>query len=243
MDAPRRDIATPPPPLDTLRLRETPEGIDLGLRVAGPVPRALALALDLLIRLGLYLLLLPLLALADLGVGLALLAVFAIEWFYPVVFEVWRGATPGKRALGLRVVHEDATPVGLPASTLRNLLRTVDFLPAGYALGLVVSLADPDFRRIGDLAAATLVVHDERQATRRGRVSTTGQRPPPEFDATTRAAILAFAERAPALADARRIELAEVLTAPRGVHSGAAPALITAWAAWIDPDATDGRAA
>jgi uncharacterized RDD family membrane protein YckC len=115
--------------VDTLRRFETPEGIEIELRLAGPVPRAGAFAIDLLIRFGLYLVLLPLAGLAGVGVGLILLALFLLEWFYPVFFELRSGATPGKRAVGLVVVHADGTPVGPSASLLRNLLRALDFLP------------------------------------------------------------------------------------------------------------------
>ena len=54
-------------PIDTLRVHETPEGVDLELRVAGPAVRAAALAIDTLIRFVLYLALIPLLALSGLG--------------------------------------------------------------------------------------------------------------------------------------------------------------------------------
>ena len=101
------------------------------------------------------------LALAGLGQGLMLLGFFLLEWFYPVFFELRSGATPGKRAMGLRVVHDDGTPVGAVASVIRNLLRVADFLPLFYAAGLVSCLVDRDFRRLGDLAAGTLVVHSE----------------------------------------------------------------------------------
>uniref|UniRef100_UPI0025F2F3AC RDD family protein n=1 Tax=uncultured Thiodictyon sp. TaxID=1846217 RepID=UPI0025F2F3AC len=152
-------------PLDTIRLNETPEGVDLGLRVAGPAPRALALAADGAIRLVILLALSPLAALSGLGLGLSLIAVFLLEWLYPVTFEVLSGATPGKRAMGLMVVHDDGTPVGLPASLIRNLLRVVDFFPLFYGVGLVCTLVDRDFRRLGDLAAGTLVVHAQRRST------------------------------------------------------------------------------
>ena len=100
-------------PIDTLRVLETPEGVDLSLHLAGPVPRAAAFVLDLLVRTAVYLALAPLLALAGVGTGLLLLALFLLEWFYPVFFELARGATPGKRALGLLVVHDDGTPVSV----------------------------------------------------------------------------------------------------------------------------------
>lgn len=197
--------------LDTIRLNETPEGVDLGLRVAGPVPRALALTLDSLIRLGIYVALTPLLALSGIGAGLILIATFAIEWLYPVLFEVTRGATPGKRALGLAVVHDDGTPVGVPASMIRNLLRAVDFLPLFYGVGLLATLMDRDFRRLGDLAAGTLVIHAEPGKQARPMAEATPEPPPQGLALDTQQAILAFAERAQRLSPARRGELARTL--------------------------------
>jgi uncharacterized RDD family membrane protein YckC len=88
---------------------------------------------------------------------------FVVFWFYPVLFEVLdRGRTPGKRALGLRVIAVNGAPVGWLAAFTRNLLRTVDMLPFGYATGLIASLADPWGRRLGDMVAGTLVVHNAR---------------------------------------------------------------------------------
>ena len=67
----------------------------------------------------------------------------------------------GKRALGLRVVNANGTPVGWVASVVRNLMRTVDMLPLLYGFGLVAALADRHSRRFGDMVAGTLVVHVE----------------------------------------------------------------------------------
>ena len=82
-------------------------------------------------------------------------------WTYPTLFELaWDGQTPGKRALALRVVRQDGGAVGLPASVVRNMLRVADLLPGFGGLGILVAFLDPQGRRIGDLAAGTLVVHD-----------------------------------------------------------------------------------
>ncbi|NEV60576.1 RDD family protein [Thiorhodococcus minor] len=221
------------PSIDTVRFNETPEGIDLGLRVAGPVPRALALALDGVIRAGLYLILTPLLILADFGLGLMLLAFFALEWLYPVVFEVWKGATPGKRAMGLAVVHDDGTPIGLPASMIRNLLRVVDFLPLLYGVGLVAVLLDRDFRRLGDLAAGTLVLRADGRAQPREAVMAGPVAPPLGLGLEAQQAILSFAERSQRLSAARRIELAEVLTQELGDRGELAVARVRGWASWL----------
>lgn len=231
--------------LDTIRLNETPEGVDLGLRVAGPAARAVALAVDGGIRLALYLALTPLLALSGMGIGLTLIGALLLEWFYPVLFEVWLGATPGKRSMGLVVVHDDGSPVGLPASLIRNLLRVVDFLPLFYGVGLISALADADFRRLGDLAAGTLVVHGEKR--RDGRPESPGfpqstpvviPRPAPlGLPLPTQQAILAFAERASRLSPARRVELARTLVlgldGSDSRDGEAAVELVLGYASWL----------
>jgi uncharacterized RDD family membrane protein YckC len=219
--------------IDTLRVHETPEGVDLELRVAGPVVRAAALAIDSLIRFVLYLALIPLLALSGLGLGLLLLGLFLLEWFYPVFFELRGGATPGKRAMGLRVVHDDGTPVGAVASVIRNLLRVADFLPLFYAAGLVSCLADRDFRRLGDLAAGTLVVHSEPPLRPQGIPERPACPLPGVFDLQTQAAVLAFAERCPRLSAGRRAELAEALVSPQGLRGEAAVEAVLGYANWL----------
>jgi len=224
------------PLIDTVRSNETPEGVALGLQVAGAVPRALALVLDSVIRALLYLVLAPLLALSGVGVGIALLGFFLLEWFYPVLFEVYRGATPGKSAMGLAVVQDDGTPVGLPASMIRNLLRLVDFLPFGYGLGLVATLVDRDCRRLGDLAAGTLVVHVEQRARQSGRQSIPDappRPPPPGLPLAAQQAILSFAERRHRLSSARCVELADIIAAKAGVRDESTVDLVLGWANWL----------
>jgi uncharacterized RDD family membrane protein YckC len=196
------------------------------------VPRAAAFVIDLLVRAGLYLLLLPLAGLAGVGIGLLLLGVFLLEWFYPVFFELRSGATPGKRALKLLVVHADGTPIGPSASLLRNLLRAVDFLPVLYGLGLASMLVDRDFRRLGDLAAGALVVHREPAPGALTQIADVPPRAPPApLDLETQQAILAFAERAPALSAQRRAELA-ALAAPSGSDADPLQALL-GLASWL----------
>jgi uncharacterized RDD family membrane protein YckC len=196
--------------LDTLRRVETPEGIALTLRTAGAVPRALAFLVDLLIRLGIFLICAMVLGRFEgLGVGLLLVTAFALEWLYPVLFELSRAAaTPGKRAMSLRVVMDDGMPVTLAASLLRNLLRVVDFLPLLYLTGVLSMLWRADFKRLGDVVAGTLVVHDMDVALH-------GQPPPAEPMAPARpltpaqqTAIVDWALRAPRLTVARAEELA-----------------------------------
>nr|GFD53798.1 hypothetical protein [Tanacetum cinerariifolium] len=68
--------------------------------------------------------------------------------------------------MGLRVVHDDGTPVGWSASLLRNLLRFVDMLPFGYSVGAFACLQHPLFKRLGDLAAGTLVIYRDAPTPR-----------------------------------------------------------------------------
>jgi uncharacterized RDD family membrane protein YckC len=220
-------------PTDTLRVFETPEGVDLGLRLAGPAPRAAALAIDTLIRYALYLILLPLVALAGVGMGLLLIGFFLLEWFYPVFFELRSGATPGKKAMGLVVVHHDGTPVGPSASMIRNLLRVVDFLPLFYAAGMVSMLIDKDFRRLGDLAAGTLVVYAEGPHGERTIPDQMPRPPSRPLSIETQQAILDFAERSPRLSVARRAELAELAPSADGARGQAALDNLLGVANWI----------
>src|SRR5512146_821017 len=122
--------------LDTTRRVATPEGIELTLHLAGQVSRALAWAIDLLLRLAVILLvLLAATPLGRAGGGIVLLAAFFVEWLLPACFEaMWNGQTPGKRAMGLRVLNDDGTPVRWPGALTRNLLRAADFLPFAYGV-------------------------------------------------------------------------------------------------------------
>ena len=219
--------------IDTLRVHETPEGVDLELRVAGPAVRAAALAIDSLIRFVLYLALIPLLALSGLGLGLVLLGLFLLEWFYPVFFELRSGTTPGKSAMGLRVVHDDGTPVGALASVIRNLLRVADFLPLFYAAGLVSCLVDRDFRRLGNLDTGILVVHSEPPLRPQGIPERPARCPPGDFELQTQGAVLAFAERCPRLSSGRRSELAEALVGPLRQRGEAAVEVVLGYANWL----------
>lgn len=154
--------------LDTPRVVTTPEGIELTLRVAGPITRARAWAIDFLVRGVIYLIAATALSsFGNFGSGIFLLIFFLLEWAYPILFEVyWHGATPGKRACHLRVLHDDGTPVAWRASVIRNTMRAVDFLPLMYGFGLVSAILNRDFKRLGDLAAGTIVIYVQPSAVR-----------------------------------------------------------------------------
>lgn len=148
--------------------------------------------------------------LGEAALGPILLVIFGVEWFYPVAFEVlWKGQTPGKAALGLRVVHADGTPIRWQASLLRNLLLFADFLPLAYGFGIVSMLCDRSFRRLGDLAAGTLVIHRQDEKPTEWIHGDVVPIPPPILlDPQAQRAVIAFAERAPSLSPERVDELA-----------------------------------
>ena len=194
---------------DTIRRVATPEGVELTLRIAGPVPRAYAWMLDFLIRCGAAIALISVLAyMGSAGMGIFLIIYFLIEWFYPVVFEVWRGATPGKKALGLVVLHDDGTPVNLANSITRNLLRFADFLPFLYAFGLICMLLSRDAKRLGDLAAGTVVAYLDRPTPLPPFPATRPITPPQLLKPSEARAVIDFAARAATLSPERAQELA-----------------------------------
>lgn len=157
---------------------DTPEQVTLELPVAGIGSRFLSLAIDTLIQGVLFLLLVLVLA-ASLtlsrlvgslgstwGEALLVLLAFCVYWGYFAVFEIaWQGQTPGKRIAGIRVIKDSGRPADVPAIVLRNLLRVIDALPGVYAVGVVCMLLTRHSRRIGDLVAGTVVVHDRPSDT------------------------------------------------------------------------------
>jgi len=97
--------------------------------------------------------------------GLLLLALFLFLWGYHLYFETFRGGqSPGKRLFKIRVVAEGGYPVTLPRAAVRNLLRVVDILPLPYGIAGVSMFLDPRGRRLGDLAAGTVVVRERGTA-------------------------------------------------------------------------------
>ena len=159
---------------------QTPENVAFGYQVAGIGSRFLASLLDTLIVGLLQVAILIVLALMIRAfdnstfsdqISAWVYAIFGLVaavfyWGYYVFFEMlWNGQSPGKRWVGLRVIRGDGTPITLSESLIRNLARLVDFLPAAYGVGIVTMFIDKQSRRLGDLAAGTLVVQDRAPIT------------------------------------------------------------------------------
>ncbi len=212
---------------------ETPDGIELSLSLAGPIPRGGAWLLDLLIRGGLMFGLAWALAwMQAIGYAILLIAWFMINWWYPVLFEVLaHGATPGKRAARIKVLMHDGTPVNWSASIVRNLVRQVDFLPLFYSTGLIAMFCNGRFQRLGDLAAGTVVVRTHTDLIAHADL---GEGPAEPISipliAEEQRTILALAERSPRLNPERAAELSSILKPVTGIEGRPAVDRIQSWA-------------
>jgi len=214
--------------LDTVVAAETPEGILLELRPAGLSARFYAFLLDWLIRLMVaYAAAVATVLMGDFGVAFWLLLYFLLEWFYPVVFELSRaGATPGKSVVGLKVVMDNGLPITPAASFTRNLLRVADFLPFAFGAAIVSMLLRQDCKRLGDLAAGTLVVHQPPRPPKVRLDDVAPVTPVRALAPADQAALVALAARAPTLTVERLDELAALAAAVAG-NGGSAGAGVT----------------
>lgn len=163
------------PPVDDRYTVSTPEHIDVSYAVAGIGSRFLAAILDtsilLILQGALFVIVFtldsplntldPSGTLSTIVTALWILLSFMIFWGYYLVFEMlWNGSSPGKRVIQLRVVREGGRPITFASSTIRNLVRVIDFLPSFYGIGVMTMFIDPRARRLGDLAGGTLVVKE-----------------------------------------------------------------------------------
>jgi uncharacterized RDD family membrane protein YckC len=204
---------------------ETPEGLTVTVPLAGVGSRFVSAGIDFTIQILLTgaaaVVFLALGVGGALGAGLFAIAVFAVFFVYDVAFEVLAGGrTPGKRWTGLRVVRSGGQPVGFVASSIRNILRLVDFLPSVYLVGIVSILVTRHNQRLGDLAADTVVARAPR-----GTVRVLEARPPEPLPAALAAwdvsgvtpeelsAVRSFLERRSSLDAGARQTLARSLAA------------------------------
>lgn len=225
MSAPAR---VPPQPFDLRQQHgvETPEHVTLSFELAGLGTRAAAAAIDAAVLTLANIVLVAFFVAAGAsgewatgwaswGTALVVLVTGLNFFLYYTLFEaLWDGRTPGKRALGIRVVLDTGRPITANAAAVRNLIRIVDFLvPLGPLPGVVLVFAHRANKRLGDLAAGTIVVRD--------RVSAWGLAPslpppsqevlelgPPDLSEQEFALLDRFLARADALLPAVRVRMA-----------------------------------
>lgn len=159
---------------------ETPEQVDLHFPVAGIGSRFLAILTDHIIQFAVVMLIFFVIYLAasaspqtasdspgkmdtatKWGIALITLFFFLLFWGYFALFEAfWNGQTPGKRLLKIRVIKDSGRSITLFEAMARNLLRIVDYFPGMYLTGVITMLCNRSQKRLGDLVAGTIVVHE-----------------------------------------------------------------------------------
>src|SRR5437868_2391890 len=152
---------------DTDLVVATPERVSFDYQVAGVGTRAIAQILDLLILGGVLLgLTFAAIAISQAGFDtiaflLALIGGFVVVFGYFWACEAfWSGQTVGKRVFRLRAVGDRGEPMTFMQAGIRNVIRIIDFLPYAYGVGVVVLFVNGKGKRLGDLAAGTIVVKD-----------------------------------------------------------------------------------
>lgn len=155
----------------------TPELVTFDYQLAGPGSRFLAQIIDFPIQVVLLVIAIlggvalgQLLRDPNVAIAVILLLVLITVWgYYPVSEAVWSGKTLGKFAFGLRVVGDQGEPIRFSQAVIRNLVRLVDFLPFFYGVGIITLFWNGRGKRLGDLAAGTVVVR-ERAPVRLGQL-------------------------------------------------------------------------
>jgi uncharacterized RDD family membrane protein YckC len=212
----------------TLEVR-TPESIAFSYELAGLGSRFLALVVDQAIQLVTLIAIFAGLLLVgsqvakahvkpvfshqvaeSIGIAIIVVIVFAVLFGYFIVFEAaWNGQTPGKKLVGLRVVRDGGHPIDFGASLIRNLIRVGEQMIGYYILAAISALISPENKRLGDLAAGTIVVRDSRIATPFAQSRETPLYAPTAYlTGDERALVARFLERRDTLRSDRRSELA-----------------------------------
>jgi uncharacterized RDD family membrane protein YckC len=152
---------------DTDLVVATPERVSFDYQVAGLGTRAIAQILDLLILsgvlVGVFFAAIAVSAFGQDTVGglVAIIGGFVVVFGYFWASEAfWSGQTIGKRVFRLRAVGDRGEPMSFAQAGIRNVVRIVDFLPYFYGVGFVVLFLNGRGKRLGDLAAGTVVVKD-----------------------------------------------------------------------------------
>ncbi len=159
------------------------EAVEFDIRYARLGSRALALLLDIgvqiVLALVLYFVLSILIGLAFAGgfgdvaliiAGLAIVSVVVLVGYPAAMETLTRGRTLGKLAMGLRVVRDDGGPIRFRHALTRALVRVALewpglLPPLVWVPSLTTMLLNPQGKRLGDLAAGTIVIHDRTPAT------------------------------------------------------------------------------
>lgn len=237
-------------PINLTATVTTPENIQFEYRIAGPFRRMPAFLIDFVLRVTALVGIAILITCSGIVTSLALppaivpvvilISIFLLDWFYGLFFETyWNGKTPGKWFTKIQVISIDGRPISAYQATIRNFLRAADIAPFlslevldpdlppmyGMPTGLVAflcMLCTKRFQRLGDLAAGTMVVVDERTWIPPNvkfddtRVEALAQYIPASFrmSRSMGRAIALYVERRTRMPISRRMELSSILGRP-----------------------------
>lgn len=239
-----------PAALDTTIAVVTPENIAFDYQLAGPFRRLPAYLIDFAVRWGVIIAmvvgislvvgLLDFRTLGPFGMAMGFILYFVISWFYGTIMETYfNGRTVGKWACGIRAIDVEGRPITGKRALIRNLLRIADLAPLAAIsevaedvppvfviptgmIGLLSMVFTRRLQRIGDLAAGTMVIVDERSwrlpvaKVDDPRVPALASFVPGDYRVSRSMArtLAIYAERRHYLTPARRREVARHLTIP-----------------------------
>lgn len=164
---------------------KTPEFVSIQFQIAGLGSRSAAFIIDQLLLMAFNILSLIILFFVldgmskmefifignSLPIAITIIALFLANTGYFFVYEFFSGGrTLGKKLMGIRVIQENGHSITLLSSFIRNLIRIIDSLPTAYFLGIIMIFFHSKHKRLGDLVAGTIVVH-ERSAKRKKKLS------------------------------------------------------------------------
>ena len=214
--------------LDNRKEIELAEGISVYLHPACVAPRILARTLDLLIVyatltvLSMAFFFIGLVTDFEVTTGIYMLISFFLIWFYDLFFELRKiPATPGKRALKLRVVQLSGAPTTFATSFLRSLIFPINLLFFGIP-ALVSILATRYSQRLGDLAAGTVVIHQLEELTQNSApIPATPLRPRISLTREEQVAFIEFGRRYNHLSIERQEEVVSCFDPVKGLSKNA----------------------
>lgn len=156
---------------------KTPEFVSIQFQIAGLGSRSAAFIIDQLLLMVVNILsIIILLFVMDglssfsffmmentLPIAITIIVLFIVNWGYFFAFEFFSGGrTLGKKLVGIRVIQENGHSITLLSSFIRNFIRMIDSLPTAYFLGIIMIFFHSKHKRLGDIVAGTIVVHERK---------------------------------------------------------------------------------
>ncbi|WP_160722812.1 RDD family protein [Bacillus sp. USDA818B3_A] len=156
---------------------KTPEYVAIQFQIAGLGSRAAAFIIDRVLLMLVNILIIVILYFVMDGmeslsiflwdssfpIAMVIIGLFLLNWGYFFFCEFFTGGrTFGKKMVGIRVIQENGHSITLLSSFIRNLVRLIDSLPTAYFLGIIMVFFHPKHKRLGDLVAGTIVVHERK---------------------------------------------------------------------------------